>query len=166
MRDDPPPQDPKLVHVRRAVASDVPQIQTMNAALMEAEAERDAGMNVGWAHSVAGHDYFTARVGGDGVCFVAQSADRVVGYLAGAVREEVWRRVRRTELENMFVDPAYRGAGVGADLATHFLRWSRSAGASQALVEVFASNTDAVRFYERHGFTTVGLQMNAELASP
>jgi diamine N-acetyltransferase len=62
------------------------------------------------------------------------------------------------ELTRLYVDPANRGAGVGAALVEAGLAWARDRGARSMLVNVFADNHGGRRFYERAGFTLTRLE--------
>lgn len=63
---------------------------------------------------------------------------RVLGFIA----------VEGEQLEHLYVDPAYRGRGIGTTL----LEQDRHASPERLLLRVFTRNTHARAFYERHGF--------------
>jgi ribosomal-protein-alanine N-acetyltransferase len=88
-----------------------------------------------------------APVAGDGA---AEVAGEVAGFL-------VARRLS-TELEilNFAVEFNSRRCGIGAALLAQALNWARTFQATQAILEVRASNLSALRFYERHKFEVVG----------
>jgi ribosomal protein S18 acetylase RimI-like enzyme len=60
------------------------------------------------------------------------------------------------ELIYLAVSPARRGRGVGRDLVGKFSDAMHDAGQTRFELSVDADNPDAVRFYERLGFTKVG----------
>jgi [ribosomal protein S18]-alanine N-acetyltransferase len=98
--------------------------------------------------------------------WTAWDYDRVVrGEMAGWVGEEessvvgflVARRVvNEIEVLNFAVSLEARGRGIGAMLLRETLTWGTEFGAVQAILEVRASNSAALRFYERHKFRIVG----------
>ena len=51
--------------------------------------------------------------------------------------------------------PDYRGQGAGSALLTECDRQAQAAGCELISIEVFASNTGALRLYQRHGFEQV-----------
>jgi [ribosomal protein S18]-alanine N-acetyltransferase len=87
------------------------------------------------------------------------------GEMAGWVGEEessvvsflVARRVvNEIEILNFAVSPEVRRRGMGAMLLKEALRWGTEFGAVQVTLEVRASNSGALHFYERHNFKVVG----------
>jgi len=52
----------------------------------------------------------------------------------------------------LYVRPEHRRAWTGARLVESFVEWAGKEGAEQAEVTAYSANTDAIRFYERHGF--------------
>lgn len=67
--------------------------------------------------------------------------------------------VSRGVVENLYVDPAYRGEGRGSALLEAAERRLFEAGFDRVTLEVLAANDGARRFYERHGYTTHRLEL-------
>jgi len=82
--------------------------------------------------------------------WVAESARGIAGFLVARQIEG------EAEILNFAVRQESRLRGVGTELLTKALDWSRSAGAERAFLEVRASNEAAIQFYERQGFTPAG----------
>ena len=61
----------------------------------------------------------------------------------------------------MGVVASCRGQGVGSRLLQHTLDAARKLGLERIELEVFASNRDAIAFYERHGFQHEGRKTKA-----
>jgi [ribosomal protein S18]-alanine N-acetyltransferase len=91
-----------------------------------------------------------ARVArGEMVGWVAEDAV-VAGFLAA-------RRVGADmEILNLAVKEDARRARVGGSLLREALKWGASFQAEKAFLEVRASNSVALKFYERYGFQTTG----------
>ena len=98
--------------------------------------------------------------------WTAWDYDRVArGEMAGWVAEEeaevagflVARRLSsELEILNFAVEFDSRRCGIGAALLREALQWAQTFQATQAILEVRASNLSALRFYERHKFEVVG----------
>jgi GNAT superfamily N-acetyltransferase len=58
----------------------------------------------------------------------------------------------RGEIDSMFVEPEWRGRGIGRDLVTRALAWLDVQGATARAVAVATDNAAAWVFYERLGF--------------
>ncbi len=43
----------------------------------------------------------------------------------------------------------------GSQLVEHFRSWAKEKGAVQLRVTAYTANTDAIRFYQRHGFAAL-----------
>jgi GNAT superfamily N-acetyltransferase len=78
-------------------------------------------------------------------CWVADGPGRIVG-VGWAERVGGAGRVH-----SAFVDPRYRGIGVGSDLLEARLRWLAAAGAQRAISEISRSNVVSRRAAERSG---------------
>jgi len=63
---------------------------------------------------------------------------------------------REAELESIVVAPALRGRRVGTALLEEIIHWARAQGAERLDLEVRASNTTAIRLYERMGLRETG----------
>jgi len=89
---------------------------------------------------------------------VAVEGERIVGFSSGSLSFGVefgWA----VELEDIFVQPAFRGRGIAAQLFDSVLNWGRANGASQALLVITpeAEGAQGLRaFYTCRGFTDSG----------
>ena len=86
---------------------------------------------------------------------VAEQEDDIVGVVETGVMGEdrvVWK---------LYVAPASRGRSVGARLLDRSVAPLREA-TDHVLIEHFAGNTDAARFYERQGWRVVRTDASAE----
>ena len=59
-------------------------------------------------------------------------------------------------IDNIAVSPAFRRRGLADALVADALRRGRGLGLSCVTLEVRASNTAALRLYEKHGFARIG----------
>jgi ribosomal protein S18 acetylase RimI-like enzyme len=86
-----------------------------------------------------------ARARARDVVLVADDGERLLGFIA------VWVDARGAYIDNLHVDPARRGNGIGAALLRKAARHLVRTGTRQAVLWVYVANTEAVRFYERQG---------------
>jgi GNAT superfamily N-acetyltransferase len=145
--------------IRVSRPEDLAAVQNLNHELFEHDHPYDAYLEMSWPYNKeTGGAYFADRVSGrSGVCFVADSGGKLVGYLAGDVKaNEQYRSGRRAELENMFVSEPARRAGVGTALVSRFRDWCREQGADEIYVSAYFDNDEAVEFYRNCGFASWG----------
>lgn len=78
----------------------------------------------------------------------ADFAGNILGYIAGALLSG-----GRASVSLLCVDRNSRGRGIGSALLAHLLSAARMEGIRTVQLEVKTLNTNAIRFYERRGFT-------------
>ena len=64
---------------------------------------------------------------------------------------------QRAQVVSMWVDPAYRRAGVGKALVDRVVEWNRLLGMREIALMVTSVNAGAIAFYERLGFAKTGV---------
>lgn len=84
------------------------------------------------------------------VFFVAYDGDTAIG--CGGLRE---RDATEAEVKRMFVLPDHRGAGVSIAILARLEQFGRDRGYARLVLETGDQQPDAVRFYEREGFTRI-----------
>jgi ribosomal protein S18 acetylase RimI-like enzyme len=87
---------------------------------------------------------------------VAERAGERVGYSMVHVREgsPTWPISERAgEIETLLVLPRERGQGTGTALLEAVRTELDGRGVTEVSLHVMATNNDAIRFYERHGFS-------------
>lgn len=104
-------------------------------------------------------EYWRGRVrdavaGEESVLFVATDGDAWIGLVGGFIYEEGGAAV--PYLISMWVDPAYRGKGVGQALVEQVIDWARKRGLDHLVLEVEATNQPAIALYTRCGFRPTG----------
>ena len=86
--------------------------------------------------------------------FLAFAEETACG-IAGSYVEPENRQ--RAQLVSMWVDPAFRRAGVGKELIDAVIEWNRSRGARRDSADGDERNSGAIEFYERLGFAKTGV---------
>lgn len=80
--------------------------------------------------------------------FVAVSEEVVVGTAGGIARDDG----RTVDLMSMWVDPHWRGQGVGDHLVKAVLKWAGETGCEEVRLWVADGNREAERLYSRNEF--------------
>jgi [ribosomal protein S18]-alanine N-acetyltransferase len=65
-----------------------------------------------------------------------------------------------SQLFNICVSSEQQGKGLGGRLLSHFIAQSEQRNATEAWLEVRASNLSAIHLYQKHGFIEAGLRPN------
>jgi ribosomal protein S18 acetylase RimI-like enzyme len=87
----------------------------------------------------------------DHVCLVAVNAGKVIGYARGSAHV-----CGLGSWETVAVDPGFRKGGVATAFMERMLQFWNEKGTRKVSSCVTASNTRAVLFYFKHGFTVEG----------
>jgi ribosomal protein S18 acetylase RimI-like enzyme len=90
--------------------------------------------------------------GATNAMFVAERGDRWIGMAVGSRTGDE----DHAHLYGMWVDPTWRGTGVGTRLVEGVLRWARSWGARWVGLGVTETNDGAIGFYQHLGFVDTG----------
>lgn len=83
----------------------------------------------------------------------AEEGGAAIGFAFTTVRPSAYCDTGVAMLEELYVQPHLRSRGAGAAMVDDLLRRMRAAGVDEVQVNVDSIDTDARRFYERHGFT-------------
>jgi putative acetyltransferase len=59
------------------------------------------------------------------------------------------------EIKRMYVTPAQRGSGIAIALLNGLEQWARAQEAKQLMLETGTEQPDAMRFYEREGYSRI-----------
>jgi [ribosomal protein S18]-alanine N-acetyltransferase len=86
-----------------------------------------------------------------GICLVAVSENRVIGYLVCSRYDIVWH------VMNVAVDPGRRRRGIATAMLAHLFAQADKPG-EQYTLEVRTSNDAAIALYERFGFESAGVR--------
>jgi GNAT superfamily N-acetyltransferase len=93
--------------------------------------------------------------------FLAVLDGRDVGVARGAAHQ----RDDVRELVGMWVDPSARRQGIAAQLIHRVAAWATAAGATMLVLDVVASNAQAIALYDRAGFVRFDGEAMGERAS-
>jgi len=114
--------------------------------------EREVGASSeSWRNRLTDRTRFVAEMGGQ----VAGTVSAGPGEFAGVAA-----------LTALWVDPRFRGRGVGSRLVEAVVDWTRVRGLAQVLLWVTDVNQNAERLYVRHGFARTGRVTEIRLGEP
>lgn len=142
------------VSVRLAKQSELKQVQELNYKLFLSDNRHFGDLNTKWPYQ-DGESYFRKRIAGEGgACIVAEQAGRIIGYAICGWSHLNFSayKAKRAELENICVAEDARSQGVGAQLIEAVYDWCREEGADYVMVDAYAPNTRAIKFYKTQGF--------------
>lgn len=154
------------INVRRATPADAAEIVRMTR---EVQALHVAGRpDLFKPAGVEDVPQVTARIAdARQLYWVATAGDVIVGYAYARLVDEaesLWRYASRiVMLDQMGVDARYRSRGVGERLWNAVRTTAAAERVDRVVLNVWAFNGDARRFYERMGFTSFHERMSVEL---
>jgi GNAT superfamily N-acetyltransferase len=93
-----------------------------------------------------------------GEIIVLREGDSVIGMASLLYTISTALGGRAALLEDMIVDPHYRGRGYGTQLITNAIQRAKNAGCLRIRLLTDADNTNAQRFYLRNGFQPSGMK--------
>jgi ribosomal protein S18 acetylase RimI-like enzyme len=96
---------------------------------------------------------------------VAEVQNRVVGLLSYSIRPDLFHAAPSCYLEELIVEQAARGHGVGSALVAELLSRLTPVACAEISVAVMPDNDRAIKFYQRQGLTEEALYLEKHLAS-
>jgi RimJ/RimL family protein N-acetyltransferase len=141
------PEDADLVfRLRLEALADYPPAFAADHAATEAASAR------AWEERITKNSQ-----GDEGVICIASAEGQLIG-MTGLARGH-WRKTRHSGiLWGVYVKAGWRGLGLAEALLEACLAWAQSQGLVVVKLGVITSNTPAIRFYARCGFTVYGLE--------
>ncbi len=141
------------VIIRKAELEDLTSIQKLNDNLFDIEFNNfDDTLKREWALEKDGQEYFEDMIKNE-IVFVAQIEDKIVGYLAGSICEQIsYITETFAELDNMCIYDEYRRFGIGTLLMDEFKKYCKEKNIQNIKVTASAKNNRAIQFYMKNGF--------------
>jgi GNAT superfamily N-acetyltransferase len=101
----------------------------------------------------------------DVLFLVAESEARVVGCGFAQIEEAepFFKHQFHAYFGLMYVEPAYRGRGVNAQIIRSLKSWCRSRNVLETRLDVYEGNTIALKAYEKAGFSKLSVEMRMPL---
>jgi len=86
------------------------------------------------------------------VYLCAESGQRVVGFGSLTIKSNLWNEAFVGFVDEMVVDGAHRGRGIGTQILDHLISWAHERGCNRIELDSAFHRKDAHTFYERRGF--------------
>jgi ribosomal protein S18 acetylase RimI-like enzyme len=152
--------------VRKATRADIPALGRLGAMMVrthhEFDPQRFIAPRSGTEQGYGG--FLGSQIDGDAILLVADVDGEVVGYAYGHVEGHDYMELRGPAgiLEDIIVDPAYRGRGIGATLLDAITSAFEAQGAPQVVLSTAYQNETAQRLFERAGFRRTMIEMTRD----
>ena len=157
--------------IRDAAHADLPRLGRLGALLVQEHHDFDSRRFLA-AKNRTSQDYAsflaTRLEDHNAVVLVADTKGETIGYAYGEIEDYDWMSLRGPAgvLNDLIVDPAYRGQGVGRLLLDAIISRLKSRDAPRVVLSTAAKNTSAQHFFERNGFRPTMIEMTRELEEP
>lgn len=153
------------MNIRKATLKDAQSMIKLSQESFQHGVQFDKTLNVDWPANHQEH-YREILSGRDVITFVAESENKMVGYLVGRIiKAETWRKniKKIAELENMFILEQYRGKGIGKELIKRFMLWAKENKIKRLKVVASSGNTLAINVYKKAGFDESAIILERDL---
>ncbi len=95
------------------------------------------------------------------ICAVDEG--NVVGFCSVSVKNSMWEEGPLAHVDELVVDDASRGQGIGSELLDYVVDMTRKSGCGRIELDSAFHRTDAHTFYERKGFEKRAFLFTMEL---
>lgn len=154
------------LHARDALPADVPDILRNIRGLALAEGRPDAAVITERRLDELLFGRGPGRPGPTAHCliFSLQPSPRPVGHAWMDVRYPTFTGRPLLHLEDLYIDPAHRGRGIGRRAMAHVAAFAHALGCARLEWSVLVDNARAIRFYEQLGAQRCDHAYHYELA--
>lgn len=153
------------INIREADLNDLDILLTFQQGMVDAERPFDSTLKPGplYAYSVA--EIIEAT---HSAMFVAETGTEIIG--CGYVRidesKHYLKHQQHAHLGLMYVVPSHRGKGVNKLIIDALKQWAQQRNIMEIRLDVYASNSSAIKAYEKVGFAghllTMRMNLNEE----
>ena len=163
--------DGSNIKIREAANSDLPSLGRLGALLVQEHHDFDPRRFLA-AKNRTPQDYASflgARLNDrNAVVLVAETKGETIGYAYGEIEGYDYMSLRGLAgvLNDLIVDPAHRGRGLGRLLLDEIISRLKSRGVPRIVLSTAAKNKAAQRLFERSGFRPTMIEMTRELDEP
>jgi len=150
------------INIRKASLDDLPKLLEFEQGIFDSERPFDKNMK---DDTITYYDvkYFISD--DNAKLLVAEHEGRIVGCGSAEIKKSkpYIKHPYHGYLAFMYVDPEYRGKGVNKQIIESLAKWCKSKNTYELILNVYNSNTAAIRAYEKAGFSRNIIEMQIEL---
>lgn len=104
----------------------------------------------------------------NGKIFLANQNKKIVGLIIGVVNNEKensydFKAPKRERITELIVSQKYRTSGIGQILLNKMEEYLKNIGCKAILIECFAYNSNALKFYQKNGYFNRAIEMTKKL---
>ncbi len=151
------------MHIRNASPADLEAIITLNASVQQKHAEALPDIFKAPTQSQQAKDAFRTFLADSTTLMLLAEEAQPVGYLWAQFqnRPEGWARLgqRLLYIQHMAIAPPFRRKGAGGLLLAKAVDTARREGIKRVELDVWSFNSEAKRFYAKHGFEVFNERM-------
>ena len=153
------------VTIRTATLADLPRLLEFEQLIIEAERPYDETIRDG--DDVRYYDLRELIESTEAEVVVAELSSQLIGsgYARIEESEAYLKHPRHSYLGFMYVVPEYRGTGINKRILAALESWSVSRGVPEMQLEVYVENINAIKAYEKAGYSGLILQMRKAITS-
>ena len=152
--------------IRLAVEDDLKRVQELSQELMEYEksiTKREFMFNLDWALTDEGYENYKSNISRDEL-YVVCIDDKIIGYMTCWINRRLpWLAHKTMEIGNLYVEPEYRGKGIGTELINKAKELCKENDIKYLKVEVTADNEQAKEFYKKNGLYSYTIEQYYEV---
>ncbi|MFB6124346.1 MAG: GNAT family N-acetyltransferase [Halanaeroarchaeum sp.] len=150
-------------HVELATGDDVDALADLWVALVRDQGQYGTHLR-GAANRSLATQTIRQYVHAEGIAVARGETGELLGFVMFHVQRGMYEQdARRGAVENVFVVPSARDAGIGGDLLSFAEAALTDRGADVASLSVMADNERAARFYRRRGYEAHRIEMERPL---
>jgi GNAT superfamily N-acetyltransferase len=143
-----------MIGIRLAVEADIEEIAALLRQLWPGKPQDMAALR---------HTFGRAIASGTQHYFCAALGDRIVGFVSLHFKNSLWQEGMLANVDELVVDAAVRGQGVGCALIDHAIVLAHANGCTRIELDSAFNRTEAHTFYENRGFEKRALLFSKEL---
>jgi Acetyltransferases len=132
-----------MAQIRKCVSADFQQIAALLVQLWPQKAQNLSKLRGAFDRAMAST---TQRY----VC--ATENGEIVGFASFSMKNSLWQEALLANLDELVVDEASRGQGIGGALLDYVVEIARKTGCGRIELDSAFHRTEAHEFYERRGF--------------